>query len=350
MRMTPSGPIVIIGIMQRSGTNWLRDLLLCHPDCYGAKIQEDFLLANSRLLMRFGSSLYRTWPEKWRAPDQVGPEERLQRLLGNALLDFIGQEPPDNRPVGGHEASPGRRLVTKTPSTANLRYCFNFFPTSQLVILVRDGRAVVESIVRGFAWDYETAIRRWDSAAREILDFMATEPDRGRVLLLKYEDLYSAPRPTLERLLTFLHLDPGPYDFESAIGLPIRGSSVPEDAPDSAPGSAPQAGDPRSPMQRAAGWDRWKHERFNRVAGASLAALGYQPVTSGPVSPSTTLKHWLHDLRWSAPRRLLSVGYLLKRAVGRSEPDFRDARSVYYVRERLPVVRATQAEPPRTAA
>jgi hypothetical protein len=98
--VTLSGPIVIIEIMQRSGTNWLRDLLLCHPDGYGAKVQEHCFLAHSRLLPRFGSSLYRTRPEKLRASGQVGPEERLQRLMGHALLEFIRQErrsDPDSR-------------------------------------------------------------------------------------------------------------------------------------------------------------------------------------------------------------------------------------------------------------
>src|SRR6266536_3066107 len=334
MSMTTTGPIFILGIMQRSGTSWLRDLLLCHPDCYGAKIQEDFLLANSRLLMRFGSSLYRTWPQKWRAHEQVGPQERLHRMLGDALLEFIGQEQPGRNSDGEMSSRPGRRLVTKTPSIANLEHCFKFFPTSQMIILVRDGRALVESIVRGFSWDYESAIRRWDSAAREILEFRAGgEPTLQRTILVRYEDLYSAPRPEHRRMLAFLNLDPARYDFDRALSLPIRGSSV-DDEPEGSQRPGAKRTEEPSPLERAAKWDRWKHERFNRVAGESLKALGYHPVTHGQMSPFASMAHWFYDAKWSAPRKLISMGFLLKRALGRSDPDFKDARSVYYIRER----------------
>jgi protein-tyrosine sulfotransferase len=333
--MTTPDPILILGIMQRSGTNWMRDLLLCHSDCYGAKIQEDFLLANSHLLLRFGSSLYRSWPQKWRADQRVGPQERLHRILGEALLEFIGQERRDGNSVGAPSPPSGRRLVTKTPSVANLDHLVNFFPNSQLIILGRDGRAVVESIVQGFGWEYETAIRRWDSAAREILSFRASGgPILQRTILVKYEDLYSAPESELQRVLAFLNLDPTKYDLDQALKLPVRGSSVFGRELDEAERRRLERTEEFSPLDRAAHWGRWKHERFNRLAGESLEALGYHKVAPGRSSPLAPAIHWFYDAKWSVPRRLISVGFLLKRALGRSDPDFRDARSVYYARER----------------
>lgn len=332
--MNSPGPIFILGIMQRSGTNWARDLLLCHPDCYAARIQEDFLLANSHLLLRFGTSLYRTWPEKWQAEQRVGPQDRLHRMLGDALLAFIGQEPAEGTGAGAASPGSGRRLVTKTPSVTNLEHCLRFFPEARVIILVRDGRAVVESIVQGFAWDYETAIRRWDSAAREILSFRA----KGglaleRTTVVRYEDLFTAPEAELRRVLPFLGLDPAAYDFPRALGLPVRGSSVFGRDREQAE-RRPERTEEFSPLERAAHWDSWKHERFNRVAGESLEALGYQKIAAGQSSPLGPARHWLADARWSVPRRLLAVGFLLRRALGRSEPDFKDARSAYYARER----------------
>ena len=333
--MNSPGPIFILGIMQRSGTNWARDLLLCHPDCYAARIQEDFLLANSHLLQRFGTSLYRTWPEKWQADQRVGPQDRLHRMLGDALLAFIGQEPPEGPGAGAAPTGSRRRLVTKTPSVTNLENCLRFFPEARVIILVRDGRAVVESIVQGFAWDYETAIRRWDSAAREILSFrakggLATE----RTIVVRYEDLFTAPDAELRRVLPFLGLDPAAYDFPRALALPVRGSSVFGRDREQAERRRLERTEECSPLERAAHWDPWKHERFNRVAGESLEALGYQKIASGRASLLGPARHWLADAKWSVPRRLLSVGFLLRRALGRSEPDFKDARSVYYARDR----------------
>ncbi len=321
--MTKPDPIFILGIMQRSGTNWLRDLLLCHPDCYGAKIPEDFLVANSHLLQRFGSSLYNSWPEKWRPDERVGPKERLHRMLGDALLEFIGQELPGRNSNGELSPPPQRRLVTKTPCVENLEHCFSFFPNSQLIILVRDGRAVVESIVQGFSWDYESAIRHWDRAAQAILRFRALGgPALQRTVLVKYEDLYSDPCAELRRVFAFLELAPSRYDFDRALNLPVRGSSL--------VGREPKF----APLDRAADWDPWKHERFNHVAGESLEALGYHKVAAGHSSPLAPAIHWYHDAKWSVPRRLITTAFLLKRAFGRSGPDFKDRKSLYYLCER----------------
>ena len=331
--MTTHDPIFILGVMQRSGTNWLRDLLLCHPDCYAARIPEDFLVANSHLLLRFGSSLYRSWPENWNAEARVGPQERLHRIMGEALLEFIGQgAAPD---AAGAALARSGRLVTKTPSVANLGHLFTFFPHARVVILVRDGRAVVESIVRGFNWDYETGIRRWDSAAREILSFRAAGGAAlERSIIVRYEDLFSTLESELCRLLTFLDLDQERYDFQRAVGLPVRGSSVFGQEH----GGSKSARIPRteefSPLARAAHWNRWKHERFNRLAGESLESLGYQRVSPGKSLPGGMVIQWLRDAWWSVPRRLLAIGFLLSRAFRKSDPDFKDARNAYYVRGR----------------
>jgi hypothetical protein len=343
--MNTHGPIFILGIMQRSGTNWLRDLLLCHPDCYPAKIQEDFLLANSQLLVRFGSSLYRSWPESWHADERVGPQERLHRLLGEALLAFIGQEPAGEDSDGASPRPPARRLLTKTPSMENLDHFFNFFPDSQLVILVRDGRTVVESGVRSFNWEYENAIRRWDGAARKILSFRAGgELARLRSTVVKYEDLYSTPDAELRRLLGFLSLDAARFDFDRALGLPVRGSSVfGRSEQDRVRWRRLERTEEFAPLERAADWDRWKHERFNRLAGESLEALGYEKRAPGGAPVLAAPLHWFDGAKWSVARRLISAGFLLRRALGRSDPDFMDSRSWYYVRERRSRVRADQA-------
>jgi protein-tyrosine sulfotransferase len=331
--MTGRDPIFILGIMQRSGTNWLRDLLLCHQDCYAARIQEDFLVANSHLLLRFGSSLYGTWPQNWKAETRVGPQERLHRILGEALLAFIGD---GMAPSGSGDGVPSSaRLVTKTPSVTNVEHLLTFFPNARVILLVRDGRAVVESIVQGFNWDYETGIRRWDSAAREILKFRAAGgPALERSAVVRYEDLYTATESELRRLLTFLDLDPARFDFQRALSLPVRGSSVFGQERGGSDSNQPEEAEEFSPLARAAHWSRWRHERFNRIAGESLESFGYERIVPGKSSPLAPAVHWLRDLWWSVPRRLLAIGFLLSRAFGRSDPDFRDATSVYYMRGR----------------
>ena len=72
----------------------------------------------------------------------------LYASLGSALVAFL-------------TVDHGRRLVTKNPSVIGIERVFTFFPTAQVIILLRDGRAVVESCLRTFAWDFDLATRRW---------------------------------------------------------------------------------------------------------------------------------------------------------------------------------------------
>ena len=64
-----------------------------------------------------------------------------------------------------------KKLITSTPSVENIHNFFKLFPNVPLLILVRDGRAVVESGVRSFNWNYEQAIREWNRSAQTIIRF-----------------------------------------------------------------------------------------------------------------------------------------------------------------------------------
>ena len=72
------------GISARSGTNFLTNLLVRHPDCdRPARLGEDFLLANSKQLVRFSDGVFDDWSERW----GVTPEDRqeLEKALGAGL-------------------------------------------------------------------------------------------------------------------------------------------------------------------------------------------------------------------------------------------------------------------------
>ena len=46
-------PIFILGIMPRSGTHFLANLLCLHPDCTKSALPEDLLVSESALLRRY---------------------------------------------------------------------------------------------------------------------------------------------------------------------------------------------------------------------------------------------------------------------------------------------------------
>ncbi len=176
-----------------------------------------------------------------------------------------------------------RRLVTKTPSVKNLGLFFKLFPAGQLVILIRDGRSVVESSAKTFDQPYGYAAREWARAARIIQDFQAENPG-GAYLLVRYEDLYNHVERELRRIFDYLGLDPNSYDYSAAGNLPVRGSSTLRGNGTSSRQSCVANGIHWNPVEKPAAfnpvdrwsnWNRKKHERFNWLAGKYLSRFGY---------------------------------------------------------------------------
>ena len=237
--------IFILGITPRSGTNFLSDLLCLHPDCAApAPIFEDHLTYHADLLIQYAKNVSQSWRPSWNISKDL--QASLSSSLGNGLIEFLSLRVGDNR------------LVTKTPSVRNLQHFFTAFPGAHLLVLVRDGRDVVESMVRGFAVNPEWAMRRWAEAARTILHFQESNPNTdSKYLIVRYEDLVESLQTELRKILVFLGLNVETYDFESATHLPVRGSSTLR-----TPGEEPVHWEPIekptdfNPVQRWRQWDR----------------------------------------------------------------------------------------------
>ena len=120
-----ANPIFIHGILPRSGTNYLWDLLLLHPDCARAvdPVREDLFLDHSDHLVAFEEAVRGAWDPRW-GEFSAGLTSRLHAALGDGLLSFLW-------------ADRDRRLITKSPSVRNLTRFFTFFPEARLLVLVR---------------------------------------------------------------------------------------------------------------------------------------------------------------------------------------------------------------------
>lgn len=290
--MTPKdAPIFIMGIMPRSGTVWLRHLLMLHPRCAGTSPWEDWLVPNAHLLQHYVDAVYAHWE-----PRGEVRKEWLYESLGSGLLSIWAGRLAD-----------GRRLVTKTPSTKNIGLFFRLFPQAYLLVLIRDGRSVVESAARTSGLDYETGARRWARAAQEILRFrQAAGSAAHRVLMVRYEDLYANLDTELRRILEFLQLPVDEYDFEAARSLPVRGSSAMSRTSSDRVHWAPV--EKTSEFQPLARWRHWpplRHERFNWIAATYLEAFGYEPVRCAGVQAAWSVFNVICDVWWwmtRAPR------------------------------------------------
>lgn len=282
-------PIFIFGIMQRSGTNYLWDMLRLHPDvAIRMPIVEDHLLQRSHHLVNYVEHVSRGWRDE-RLP--AFEPEFLARSLGDGVISYL-QSPFPDRPV-----------VTKTPSVENLANFRRLFPDAKAVIIVRDGRSLVESGVKSFDWTYESSMQRWAAAARNILDFDAANKAAGQHLIVRYEDVLADMPGQLTAIMTFLGLDPARFDFERAANLPVRGSSTLRTEAGSGevhwvPQAKPKDFDP---TRRFEHWDSFKHARFNEVAGTYQRALGYE-CDDGARGPITALRQRAGDIGWWARR------------------------------------------------
>ncbi len=271
-------PIMILGIAPRSGTNFLFDLLTLHPDANGCPaVYEDYLLMHAGRLDTYARALVGQWrglESIWQRQYDDAAVQGLLGALGNGLLDYLQarSKPP--------------RLVTKTPSPAGIDLSFQLFPEAHLLVLVRDGRSVVESAVRSRLGPkhgnrYDVFTRQWAEAARQITVFDALYRDSDKPYrLLRYEDLITDFRATMQAVLGNCALDAARYDFAAAEALPVRGSSTWGQQA----GSIDSRGLDWTPQEKTAGFaplERWadwppeRHAMFNAIAGEQMQALGY---------------------------------------------------------------------------
>ena len=282
-------PIFIHGILPRSGTNFLWDLLLLHPHCAGPvdPVREDGFLERSDHLVNFAASAQAAWDPEWGTFGSDLPA-RLHAALGTGLLSFLSVDQ-------------SRRLVVKNPSVRHLDRLFEFFPAARLLILVRDGRSVAQSCMATFGWSLERSAHAWADAADEIERFRrANSPPGERWRLVRYEDLLDDLDNQLPSILEFLGLDIGCYDMEAARNLPVRGSSAFfGEGRSSVSWESVQKDNTFQPKERWRTWPPpWLH-RFEWIAGNQLQAFGYE-VTASSLSPATIARHLLLDAAWTA--------------------------------------------------
>jgi Sulfotransferase family len=298
-------PVFILGLTPRTGTNYLWDLVCLHPACAPGRepIREDFFLEHAHLLARFVRDVSRKWDPAWGKVSRETLAE-LHASLGTALLEFLSTDDE-------------RRLVTKNPSVAGIEQVFTFFPTAQLIILARDGRAVVESCVRTFGWDLDLAARRWAVAASSALRFLdGRATDDPMVRLVRYEDLVADPRGQLSNLFSFLGLDDADYQFSAAERLPVRGSSVLLGGQERVHWDPVERTADFNSLRRWADWTAEQHRRFAWLAGREQVALGYGLDESGPTTTSARARQRLASALWRARRGADLAEYRLRGWLG----------------------------------
>lgn len=208
--------IFIHGILQRSGTNLLNQILLLHPDCLQPtlKVREDWFLHHSDSLYEYSQKLFRVWSNpRWGGEEF--PRLKFYSSIGEAMLTYIRSGIPDIS---------NKMLLSKTPSVQHLDRCFELFPTSKIIIIIRDPRDVAASAFKTWERPVKHSIRNWNIACKVIYEFERNTPS-DHYLLLRFEDLLLEREKWIKKCLTFLNLEESLFPWYSINELPVFGSS-----------------------------------------------------------------------------------------------------------------------------
>lgn len=258
-------PILVLGVMPRSGTNYVRDLLALHPDVLAdpGRLYEFPLLHVARGASAFMSEFISSFP---RNSEVLGRWDALALLAGAWLRE--------------HQSEAGSaHILLKSPHVQNLALAPLVFPDARIILCLRDGRDVVDSSLATFKgnWLLRKTFRQLAEEWRLSTDAILTLAggDDTNVLVVRYEDLISDQTGSLARIFEFTGLDPSAYDIAKADALPVRGSSR-SAMPDQQRWHAEEKTAAFQPVERWRSWPAARVARFDTIAGATLRAAGYE--------------------------------------------------------------------------
>lgn len=275
------GVCFLLGIKYRSGTNYLFNLLKQHEDITPlVPIYEDFLLHHSDSLVEYTDNLYKSFGSKWEVPKTVGPPDMLLSMFGDILQQFIMQQVVIKNETALELVKPNHVFLSKTPSVSSLENYFRIFPDVPLIILIRDGRSVIESGMKSFGWDFDQSSREWADAALAINKFRNRYHSyKHKYLIIRYEDVFTNSEKELRKIFSFLGLDAEKYDYSSAENSAVIGSSdLRNKKRDKVHWIPVSKTSDFNPLTRWSYWKKSKHLRFQWIAGDLLSAFDYDLV------------------------------------------------------------------------
>ena len=287
---------ILLGILPRSGTNYLAKLMSYHPEV--RLIPPNTTSGEIGVMSGFQhwKSAVKTFDEHFVSPGvpkQTVRFEDFAKYIGAGWIDYL---------VKRFEVPPGC-LFLKEPTILGLQKFYDIFPNAKLLVLVRDGRDQAASFMRAslakrrtttrtnlmksyinhLIWrDFILDVINWRDAATAILKFEKAQKDQqGKTfLILHYEDVYNNPKEKMAEVFDFLELD---YDdsllSELAEAEVVGSSFLSSDQKENArkPNWTPTPKSRNfSPVGRWKEWSAARKTVFKKIAGQRLIDFGYE--------------------------------------------------------------------------
>ena len=123
--------IMIHGIMPRCGSGYCGQLFRLHPEIanYPNKMWEVPFLQNASYMARFTEMFLESYKKN---KDRMKQKD-LYPFYGLSFLLYMYSH-----------CEKGKTMLLKVPSIRHLKYFFDFFPHEKLIVVLRDGRDMVE--------------------------------------------------------------------------------------------------------------------------------------------------------------------------------------------------------------
>lgn len=255
-----------MGQVERTGTNYLHSLLLDHQDVVKSSHPgEDRLAMGLEHLDMFIYKTVNFWSNSWVGMNKEKQQNVLLNSFRQCLSNYL-------KPTYSND----KIVLTKSPSTLGIQYFDVFFPNFKLIVLIRDGRNVVESLAQSFNKDYLDSMKEWTKSANRIIEYKRKKLE-GSFLLVRYEDLNDNTEGEIRRILHFLNLSPKKMNWGNAMNKPVIGSSQSSDTKGEVDWSKNIIKTEKfKPNERYKAWTWIMRQKYNWICGCAAKDLGYE--------------------------------------------------------------------------
>lgn len=259
--------IILLGITQRCGTNYLFSLLGLHQEIQSMDFPgEDFLLKSSEHLGRYVHGTSSNWHAMWGGGISIPDyQKKLFNDIGKGLIsNFLQDQTQNSLP----------HLLSKTPDTHGVAWAPVLFPDSKIIFLVRNPVSTIASGRKSFGWTYSESMKRWKASADRIQSMLQRYPQQ--CLLVRYEDLMDKKEETISTILDFVGLDQEGFRFGQIDEIKILGSSKSRNTEGKIDWSGEATRSESVPLTQKSPMPDWLQSYILEKCNKQYRALGYQ--------------------------------------------------------------------------